>query len=594
MLSACALPNRESIQETAMSTAAVSLSNASEKQNNKVALPEPFIVDNTNQRLRFPITKLTEKNNILYLNNSIVFNQLNLIMAQQEIANIQLTIESYCSTQNKTKVYQATFHRPLTRVIPLITILPEEIFLDDSMEVPICSFSFVAKNPSGASHYFKMPHAPVMNIHHSSNQFIHVIKAPKDRNISQKTSVKMSKDFPYMFFEKMPHFFISKTAYVASTGNSPPINTLKLQCDHFSLQRTGFSENTMQLSSFFKKNDMNMLPDTQTTPIQKCRLFAYHNKMLVAISLKFHLVFPHQPPSMKVVFKIQNSRKLYDQIQYSSGSVLLFSYDFHNPYAVPVFLKIKNYFAPHSTQIKRRQTFQVTGLYYQQGNSFYRSQEANIIWGEKITTNGGASSGLPSGSSLLIKLEPNGSISFPMFLHQFTQLCSSQELSGLHWLGAVFHLPRLEIQQVLSYQFNQHILSAMHPSKTYLGQDKSFSVLAKPLSNFFNQNTNQRELLFNKGSCSKGSNSGTGPFMQISTNEKKEIIVTQRDFFYEKEKIPQRINRSNQTIPTLNNFNHTSTWRTNNTVNRATVIDRSPCHSNELHTQNSGIHCLPP
>lgn len=559
VLSACAFPNQSSVQEAALSTVAASLSKDAEKQNNKLVLPEPFIIDNKTQHLRFSVTQLTEKNNVLYLNNSIVFSQLAHTMTRPEMANIQLTINSFCSVRNKTKVYQATFHRPLTDKIPLITILPEKIFLDESEEIPICSFSFVAKKPNGSAHYFKLPHTPVMNIYHSSNHFIHIAHIPNNYDILQKISTanqyKISEDFPYLFFKESHDFLVSKAAYMDYTKNTLPINNIKLHCDHFKIQQTDFLETTMPFSTFFRKDNMNVLPNTQSTPIQTCRFFAYHNKILVAVSLKFHLIFPHEPPSIKIVSKVQNIEYTYNQIQSKRDSNILFSYKFYNPYTIPMFIRLNNFFAPRSTTTKRRQIAQLIGLYYSQGRGFYVTKNADIMWGKSAAYEG-ASTSSQVGSALLIKIDPKKSVELPVFFNKFTHFCSPQRLTDLRWLGAIIQLPHLNIQQVLSDQFNEHVLSPIRFPTPYLIQDKKFSILTKPLIKFLNNNSNK--LFFNKGSCTKGSNNGFGPFMEVSIDEKKEVIAIQRDFFYREEEIPSRIERSDQTIPNLYKFNLSS------------------------------------
>ena len=67
----------------------------------------------------------------------------------------------------------------------------------------------------------------------------------------------------------------------------------------------------MWFLALFRKDSINVLSDIKNIPIQPCRLFAYHNKILVAVSLKFHLVFPHKPPSMTIVSRFKNVEQAY-------------------------------------------------------------------------------------------------------------------------------------------------------------------------------------------------------------------------------------------------------------------------------------------
>ena len=105
-------------------------------------------------------------------------------------------------------------------------------------------FLFSQKKPNGSAHYFKIPHTPVMNIHHSSNQLVHIVHIPKDYNISQIEAItnqnKISKNFPYIFFEKIHDFIISKSAYTDHAKNAMPINNINLQCDRFNIHQGEF------------------------------------------------------------------------------------------------------------------------------------------------------------------------------------------------------------------------------------------------------------------------------------------------------------------------------------------------------------------
>ena len=428
---------------------------SSKNFQSKVSLPKPIVVDQKLNRKQTFI-QLKQPGNILQIDWAFLFN-LNRTLTNSEISSTTLIIHSECflnSRNNSRKRFSSHTKRRAKRLIPLLSVLPKKILLLKSNDLIVCNFNFNAQNPYGASHRFALKSVTISK-KNSEISNIQISKLPKDVYSYSISNNKTALKPAYVIFNSLKNYFIDSNAY-SKTANSKylSIDSFGLHCDHFNrYTQKPVRTNMLVLSQFFKTKE---LPDIQNHPIQSCRILAYHQNLVVALSSFFNLIFPHDP-QINVYSAWDSFNQNYPGSYYEKISKERWKYDYiiKNPHPISIFLKIKPLSFPPKVEIME--------LFYHSNQSKFRYFKEAIEVSAEIYEKGSfIRELLPSkiSNNLILELQPSQYAFIRVAINKSIEFCHpfKHPIRTVHWLGAILKSEQLRIQQVLSDPLSSEIL----------------------------------------------------------------------------------------------------------------------------------------
>ena len=414
------------------------------------SLPEPAVFDTSLKtgKPRFTFTQVSRsQKKFLKITDNIVFNS--------QLKGVNLTINTHCLIDND-KVITRTYHRPFSPSIPLIELLPKEMFL--SKKKPSCSFNFSAKNPAGSRHYFELPHLPIQN--HTHQRFMEIVDGGRLENAEKS---------PYVFLKR-------KKDYTLSLAPQKKADSLNLQCDGFSRTlKVRAQEQFVPLAGFSFDEEK----ESDVKRYHECRIFAYHKKTLLSISKTFTLVKNNNYlPSIHVGRpedladkpgrKSKRSPQYYidrfkdgfqsHSLRDSSHIFTFYFYEINNPHSYPVYLFIEGY-KEDKEHLNSGSDIDIYGIYGGKNVSFYEKHRVDAGLG-KIETKKGSVVKKQEKQGLFVKMDPKSEIHIPLKLWGFW-LCNQRNLRANynrgHYLGLMFEYPDVKIQalSVASTQWSE-------------------------------------------------------------------------------------------------------------------------------------------
>ncbi len=344
-----------------------------------LSLPEPVLTDSTHKHSAIPITQLAQKKRALSINDVIVFKNSQI----PHFKDIMLEVHTNCTLTNtllKDSIIYVT-KKPLTTFIPLIELLPKKVLLANYKNNLVrCRFNFKAMyrhNPQGSSHIFHIE-SLISNI---ENKHLIKIKTylPNTPLLKRK---EVTKDFPYILLDKIPFTSID---ILKNNFLDKSIDSLKLHCKDVTVSSykvQGEDQiNNIPLSVLFQSVLSNYL-FSQNTPLQACRILAYHKNTIIAVSLTFNLLV-HPIKAFKVTLKMFfNSvddwlalKNQYPLVKKHQG-VPLYSYLIKNPNPFPIHVLIKGF-------SKKKSMVHFYKIHYTK-NIFYSHMRYPVYW--KVNT----------------------------------------------------------------------------------------------------------------------------------------------------------------------------------------------------------------
>ena len=472
---------------------------SSHQDTSVVELPEPSV---EGEKARFKLTQLAAANEKFFkINDHIVFTGLEeKIKSTKSLKDVQLKVKSHCIV-NQDKVLIEEFNKSLNQSIPLIELLPAQVFLHQEDSYPSCGFSFKAEHKEGAAHHFELPQLPIVD--YTTSRFIQLFSS----------SGKIDKPFPYIFMDNISDYWLD-------TGTQEPMDKLTLICNDFSLSLQIRPQQFIPVSVFpFDTLEEKVKQKINNKkPTQYCRLFGYKNTTLVGVSSVFYLSYSLSPLRVKIDDDLFEGKEksFYFEImtpeeerKKNRPDIPLYSYIIRNPHPYEVYVLIEDL-----RKRKEELLLGFYGLYYKNGASFYVHHKDEFRLGG-VQTNRGQTFQKQIEEGTFITLKPNSEIVFSVVLEHYFRLCSSsvrrENNSSIYWLGGIVKYPELKIYQLVSDNTDLIPLSQniRHQLNTRAG--KGFNLLTN-----YMENENIKDIWFRKGFCNgKIISRSTNPIIEL-------------------------------------------------------------------------------
>ncbi len=231
--------------------------------------------------------KKNSENSSFYINDHIVFSkELN----KKESKDISLHIHTQCIESETHKKFTKNTTMDYKNEIMLIELIPEQLFsygnswwLNEQTYNPTCSFHFEAQNKAGDTHYFELPHLPILSFDNSLNLSL-IQQTPPSDNIERVAH------FPVLKFDQIED-------YAVIAGRDTTVDQLKLICETFDLS---FNVDDLIHYDLWKLQGWTSI-SAEDRANQPCRFVSFNNDYIVGVSQLFPIVFPTQNMTVQLI-----------------------------------------------------------------------------------------------------------------------------------------------------------------------------------------------------------------------------------------------------------------------------------------------------
>lgn len=239
------------------------------------------------------------ENSSFYINDNIIFSKDE---NGQENKEITLHVQTQCIESETQKKFSKNVSMEYKNEIMLIELIPEQLFsygnswwLNEETHNPTCSFHFEAKNKAGDTHYFELPHLPVLSFDNSLNLSLIEQQIPSNE-------VERVAQFPILKFDQIED-------YAVISGRSTTVDQLKLICETFDL---AFDVDDLIHYDLWKLQGWASI-EQEDRINQPCRFVSFNDEHVVGVSQLFPIVFQAQGMTIQLITDFKEIEALKDK-----------------------------------------------------------------------------------------------------------------------------------------------------------------------------------------------------------------------------------------------------------------------------------------